>query len=184
MGELTVGGGYQQGGTIYASQILANGDVVASGTDLTDDVVGAAEDEVELSERIVSAEQSEIGISASYAMTNGLTLGFQVSEIENFAAMGYTIEVNDAGTDAIVTNTMFSDATHWGVGAAYEFDAWTVAANYGQYDLDAGFDDRHGWGATAAYDFGGGLSAHLGYGYSEVGDADADSWSFGLAMSF
>jgi hypothetical protein len=68
MGELTVGGSYQQGGTIYASQlnqtIAGSTTAVASGTDLTDGFAGAGAGEVELSEQIVSAEQPEIGISA------------------------------------------------------------------------------------------------------------------------
>jgi outer membrane protein OmpU len=89
------------------------------------------------------------------------------------------------GTSATVTNAMFTDAVHWGIGAAYTFDAITVAANYGQLDRDnAAFDDQHGYGLVAQYDFGGGLSAHFGYGYSEVGAADASNWSLGLSMSF
>jgi hypothetical protein len=188
MGDLTVGGGWQQGGTIYASQLIgttaAGSAAVATGTDLT--VAPAAP--TALSEAIISGEQIEYGVSASYVMTNGFSAGFQYTHIENAAAMGYTIGVDSTaagGTSATVTNAMFTDATHYGIGAAYTFDAITVAANYGMLDYDnASFADASGYGLVGQYDFGGGLSAHLGYGYSEVGSADASNWSFGLSMSF
>jgi hypothetical protein len=193
MGDLTVGAGWQQGGTIFANQLMVTNaagasSMVASGTDLTVDTAAGA-GELELWESITSAETVEYGISASYAMTNGFSVGFQYSNIENAAAMGYTIAVDSvagpAGTSATVTNAMFTDATHWGIGAAYTFDAITVAANYGELDYDNGaFADRSGYGAVAQYDFGGGLSAHLGYGYSEVGAANASNWSLGMSMSF
>jgi hypothetical protein len=47
-----------------------------------------------------------------------------------------------------------------------------VHANYGEFDYDTGSPisaDRDGYGLSAAYDFGGGLSAHIGYGYGETG---------------
>ena len=79
------------------------------------------------------------------------------------------------------------DGVHFGLGASYTFDAITVHANYGQFDWDATATtaDREGYGLSAAYDFGGGLSAHLGYGYSDIdGTPDTSTWSFGLNMSF
>jgi hypothetical protein len=62
-----------------------------------------------------------------------------------------------------------NDGTHWGIGAAYTFDMITVGANYGSFDWDTGaFDPTPTATAlSASYDFGGGLSAHLGYGWGE-----------------
>jgi outer membrane protein OmpU len=79
---------------------------------------------------------------------------------------------------------------HVGVGIGYTFDAVTVSANWGQYQVSnalLGSGDITGWGLAAAYDLGGGLSAHLGYGSSDYGDFEGpstDTWSLGLSMSF
>jgi outer membrane protein OmpU len=78
-------------------------------------------------------------------------------------------------------------ASHFGIGASYTFDAITVHANYGMFDWDAAAPtpDSHGYGLSAAYDFGGGLSAHLGYGWSDIdGVPNTSTWSFGLNMAF
>jgi outer membrane protein OmpU len=109
------------------------------------------------------------GISADVSLDNGLSVG-----------VGYSM-IDGTGTDSD------EDGQHIGIGASYAFDAITVHANWGQYDWDdaATTADATGYGLAAAYDFGGGLSAHLGYGYSDVdGEDDENSWSFGLAMSF
>jgi outer membrane protein OmpU len=113
--------------------------------------------------------EDRFGISASVSLDNGLS-----------AAVNYS-QIDGTGADSAV------DGEHIGIGASYAFDAITVHANWGQYDWDAGSGeaDASGYGLAAAYDFGGGLSAHLGYGYSDVdGSDDENSWSFGLAMSF
>jgi outer membrane protein OmpU len=108
------------------------------------------------------------GISANVALDSGFS-----------AAINYSM---------LDTDLVNGDATHWGIGASYTFDAITVHANYGSFDYDAGSPisaDRDGYGLSAAYDFGGGLSAHIGYGYGETGAAPAVStWSLGLNMSF
>jgi outer membrane protein OmpU len=75
---------------------------------------------------------------------------------------------------------------HTAVGFGYTFDAISVHMNYGQFDIDGG-PTISGYGLAAAYDFGGGLSAHIGYGSSDfdiAGVPDESSFSFGLAMSF
>jgi outer membrane protein OmpU len=79
-----------------------------------------------------------------------------------------------------VGGTAGSDDSHIGVGVGYGFDAFTIHANYGEFD-----SGDSGYGLAAAYDFGGGLSANFGYGYSDnaTGD-DTSDWSFGLSMAF
>jgi outer membrane protein OmpU len=109
------------------------------------------------------------GISANVALDSGFS-----------AAINYS-QIDGTGADAL------EDGVHMGIGASYTFDAITVHANYGQFDWDAAAatSDSDGFGLAAAYDFGGGLSAHLGYGYSDTdGVGDSNTWSFGLAMSF
>jgi len=119
-------------------------------------------------------EVSVLGLSANVALDSGFS-----------AAINYsTIEIEGAN----------NDGTHFGIGASYTFDAITVHANYGAYDWDAGAlsEDAEGFGLSAAYDFGGGLSAHIGYGYGDVTAVNASgaalgdnsTWSFGLNMSF
>ncbi|NKX45576.1 porin [Roseicyclus persicicus] len=110
-----------------------------------------------------------IGVSVSVALDAGLTATVNYSEGD------------------LTLGTV--DETHIGVGVAYEFDAFTVAANWGRYEEDGGAVNE-GWGLAAAYDLGGGASLHLGYGdTTECGGAIGgcnlgDTWSFGLAMSF
>jgi outer membrane protein OmpU len=129
---------------------------------------------------------SVTGLSANVALDSGFSAAVNYSMIEVTGATAIT-----GGND---------DGTHMGIGIGYTFDAITVAANYGVYDWDAGaFDaDAEGYGLVAQYDFGGGLAAHLGYGYSDVtaingantiGQAastlgSSNTWSFGLSMSF
>lgn len=110
-----------------------------------------------------------VGVSAAVALDNGLQAAIQYSSWD--------------------FNNGVNDAQHIGVGAGYSFDAITVSANYGMYTSDfAPLDGFTGYGVAAAYDFGGGLSAHLGYGANTdcgtVACASDNSWSFGLAMSF
>ena len=87
---------------------------------------------------------SVTGLSARVALDSGLS-----------AAVNYSM-IDVSGADAITGGN--DDGTHWGIGAAYTFDAITVGANYGSYDWGAGaFDaDTNGYGLSAAYDFGGG----------------------------
>jgi outer membrane protein OmpU len=118
------------------------------------------------------------GLSANVALDYGLS-----------AAVNYmSIQVDGANNDGV----------HMGIGMSYAFDAVTLHANYGHYDWDAGADaeDAAGYGLSAAYDFGGGLSAHFGYGWGEVTALNSanfspnpalgstSTWSLGLNMSF
>jgi outer membrane protein OmpU len=125
-------------------------------------------------------EASVLGVSANVALDSGFAaaINYSVIEFGSAAALGADI-----------------DGTHFGIGASYTFDAITVHANYGEYNWDAPFSilDTSGYGLSASYSFGGGLSAHLGYGYSEITPAaaaflgtadDAQTWSFGLNMAF
>ena len=137
------------------------------------------------------------GVGLGYQFTND---GFDtIVGSQGVAITGLSGRVAlDSGFSAAVNYSMIevdganNDGTHWGVGASYTFDAITVHANYGAYDWDAGAAaaplgqlDSDGYGLSAAYDFGGGLSAHLGYGYGETGAAaGVSTWSLGLNMSF
>ncbi|GAB5446978.1 MAG: porin [Gymnodinialimonas sp.] len=124
----------------------------------------------------LDGEYMIIGVSAAVSLDNGLS-----------AAIAYTDYSSEEATPD-------DEYTHIGVGAGYTFDAITVSANYGMWDItpDGGApaEEISGFGFAAAYDFGGGLSAHLGYGMSETDAAGANAsyaestWSFGLAMSF
>ena len=115
---------------------------------------------------ITETEAAIIGVSASVALDGGFSAAVNYSELD--------------------TDLVNGDATHIGVGASYTFDAITVHANYGTYDRGVALGpDSDGFGLAAAYDFGGGLSAHAAYGYSDVdGAGDSNTWSLGLSMSF
>jgi len=110
------------------------------------------------------------GLSLNVALDSGFS-----------GAVNYSI-INGTGTEAL------EDGVHTGLGVSYSFDAITLHANYGHYNWDAAAteDDASGYGLSAAYDFGGGLSAHLGYGYSNPDGPsnNTSTWSLGLNMSF
>ncbi len=145
----------------------------------------------------------------------GVGIGYQSTEdgLDNLAGSqgvdvtGLSANIAlDSGFSAAINYSMVSisgvansDGTHMGLGVAYTMDALTIGANIGHFDWEAGaFDaDSEGHGIAVSYDFGGGLSAHLGYGHSDTtalnnsaaGQTAAtlgtsNSWSFGLAMSF
>jgi len=84
---------------------------------------------------------------------------------------------------------------HFGIVASYSVAAWTVAANYGTWDVqfpllsNTAFD-MSGFGLSVGYDLGGGATVQAGYGSSDFSNllapfqTDADVFSFGIAMSF
>ncbi|PWK61323.1 outer membrane protein OmpU [Roseicyclus mahoneyensis] len=114
-----------------------------------------------------------------------LGLGYQDSDTAPDAIIGISASVElDTGLTATVNYSQLPfDVDHVGLGASYEFDAFTVHANWGRYDTSLG--DTDGFGLAASYDLGGGASLHLGYGDGEVLGVDAGStWSLGVAMSF
>lgn len=116
-------------------------------------------------------------VSAAMFLDNGLSAGVTYTDISDDGFFG-------------------DDGNHLGIGVGYEFGPWGFHANWGEYDWDANatVEDSDGYGLAVAYDFGGGLSAHLGYGSSDIGAfnatpvadrrVDDSTWSFGLAMSF
>jgi outer membrane protein OmpU len=129
------------------------------------------------------------GLSASVSLDNGFSAAVNYSSISLDLSEAVATGLA-AVPDGELGDAFELDGSHFGIGASYTFDAITIHANYGQYDWGSeanavGINDASGYGLAAAYDFGGGLSAHLGYGYSDVdGGDDSDSVSFGLAMSF
>jgi outer membrane protein OmpU len=118
---------------------------------------------------------SATAVSAALSLDNGLGFVVTYADISDDGAFG-------------------GDGEHIGVGIDYTFDAFTIHANWGEYDWapTAILEDSDGWGLAMAYDFGGGLSAHFGYGSSSYGALNAaaaptldnDTFSLGLAMAF
>ncbi len=75
-----------------------------------------------------------------------------------------------------------ADMEHYQISAGYSFDAFSIHANYGEFD---GASNRSGYGLAAKYDLGGGASIHAGYGVTDNSTTpDTERWSFGVAMSF
>jgi outer membrane protein OmpU len=121
--------------------------------------------------------------------------GFSVTTVSALVAldMGFSAAVNFV--DISDDDYFLADGEFVGVGFGYEFGAITVSANFGEYDWGvlSNQADTEGYGLAASYDLGGGLSAHVGYGESEVTALNASNvtalgtastWSLGLAMSF
>lgn len=142
----------------------------------------------------------ELGGSLAYSTTDDADFATAGDQGADIATLGLFVEL-DNGFSAAINYTEIDDdgffgddGEHIGIGASYSFDAWSFHANYGEFDWDAGatVEDAEGYGLAVAYDFGGGLSAHFGYGDSDFGDQNAaaaasdddDTFSLGLAMSF
>lgn len=93
----------------------------------------------------------------------------------------------DQGIEVILNYSEFDDLdedSHYGIAVGYEFGAFLVAANYGEFDLSDGGEDT-GYGLIANYDLGGGASLQAGYGFNDPEDSDSfDTFSFGISMSF
>jgi len=162
-GSVTVGAGYQMATYISSDTPPATLNIA---TIQIDDYLGVPTD--------YEVEVTAMGISAAVTLDSGLS-----------AAVAYTqFDADYSAGDG--------EMTHLGLGVGYTFDAVTVSANYGMFDGEffPGQEiDESGFGVAAAYDLGGGLSAHLGYGSSDIGGTNtnagtSNSWSFGLAMSF
>ncbi|MEE4121014.1 MAG: porin [Paracoccaceae bacterium] len=144
----------------------------------------------------------DLGIGYQYSDNGSLTVGDSADgnsiTIPVFSgevgatALGATVNL-DNGLAAGITYTNFnvdrgSDVEHIGVGAGYAFDAFSVHANYGQWNADDA--TISGFGLSAGYDLGGGASLLFGYGNSDVDVDDsevelqADTYSLGLSFSF
>ncbi|SIS63747.1 porin [Phaeovulum vinaykumarii] len=116
-----------------------------------------------------------IGASVKADFGNGFLAGLNYSS--------YDFEARDV--TGVLTNT--PDATHMGLGVAYTTGPWTVAANYGKYDVDAVNADVTGYGLVVNYDLGGGAVVQAGYGATDFeapAANDTESYSIGVAMSF
>jgi outer membrane protein OmpU len=128
------------------------------------------------------------GIGAKVSM-NGVTIGagHQFGDDEEHitgVSVTYSVDGISAGLNWSSGDVDGDEVSHVGVGVGYTMNALTLAANYGVWDYDG--DEESGWGVSAGYDLGGGLSAHFGYGSSNIAwdDYSYDTWSIGLAMSF
>ncbi len=108
-------------------------------------------------------ERDIVAVGATASFAGGFTAGFTYQDWD------YS------------TNVVRDDVKHTAIGIGYETGPISLHANWGQFDNDT-LPDVEGYGFAAAYDLGGGLSVHVGYGDSDV--ADAESWSLGVAMSF
>ena len=125
-------------------------------------------------------------------ITLGVGLGYQTQEaiadvwgisIDGKFGNGLSAAVNYSETDYDAAG--LNNMTHWAIGVGYTMNALAIGVNYGEYDnVGGGTTDNSGFGLAASYDLGGGLSAKLGYGASDVAGTDSDTWSLGLGMSF
>ena len=116
------------------------------------------------------ADSTAVGVSVLAELDSGFS-----------GVIGYVDYENASAPDGSIDVTPGVDDTHIYVGVGYSFDAFSVHANYGDFDSGAS-----GFGFAAAYDLGGGASIHFGYGSGEeAGAADSvETYSFGVNMSF
>ncbi|MCU4651650.1 porin [Roseibacterium sp. SDUM158016] len=167
-GTVDLGLGYQTG-TIYF-----DGDAPAT--------FGVAYTDARYSANDIIADANIWGLSANYAM-DGLTVGFSYMDWD--ISSTNVLRAGWAGSGAA---TPFTSAQQYGLGAAYEWDAWTFAANYGHFETNGVGIEQSGYGLAVNYDLGGGAVIQFGYGNSDfnaaAGSADYSSYSLGLAMSF
>ena len=136
-----------------------------------------------------------LGFSYDMDLASGIGLGFglgyQAGGDDDFDAIGASVYADfgngfEAGLNYTDYEDDFGDASHVGVGVAYTMDAWTFAANYGEFDFD-GDNDQSGFAVLVNYDLGGGAVIQAGYGSSSfdaAGVDDVESYSLGVAMSF
>lgn len=120
----------------------------------------------------------------------GVGLGYQSASVGATSAdiIGISLDAKfDNGLRGILNYSVLSvtglaDVTHTGIGVGYSADALTVSANYGKFESGGASVD--GYGFAVNYDLGGGAVVQLGYGNSNVGATDFNTFSFGVAMSF
>jgi len=90
------------------------------------------------------------GVSAGYEMDNGFSFGGSYSDW--------------SGDD-------LDSGSHWGIGAGFAWEAFSISVNYGQhsFEYEGGSKlETDGYGLAMGYDMGGGLSILAGYGKSEA----------------
>ncbi len=108
-------------------------------------------------------------------------------EVDNLTVWGASADMKFAmGLRTILNYSDYDElGSHWGVAVGYSWDAFTVAANYGKFNTDfEGGEDSDGYGLVADYDLGGGAELQAGYGHSDTGFDDYDTYSLGISMSF
>lgn len=112
-------------------------------------------------------EVTILGVSVLAEFASGFSAVIGYSDWEDFD--------NEAGI------AVGNDDSHAYIGLGYEFDAFSVHINYGEFD-----SGDNGYGIAAAYDLGGGASIHAAFGSGEDGTTgdNEDTFSFGVAMSF
>ena len=181
----------EQGG---ADSFGNNGIIVDGDTDLTWSVGAAYEFDFGGGDVGASLgyQYSDNGRIAVGGTADDANISFQLNAGE-VAATALGVYGDFGGFGAALTYTWFDfddgdDVTHIGVGGGYEFDAFSIHANYGVWESDS--YDIAGWGIAGAYDLGGGASLHAAYGSSSADEDDSpasidlQSYSFGLAFSF
>ncbi|MDT0681214.1 porin [Roseicyclus sp. F158] len=164
---------------------------------------------------VYASDADAIGVGAAFTLDSGFTAGFTYTDFnfgDDFILLGDGggfpgVDDDEALGGVRYDSTGFElDGRHFGIGMGYTFDAFTVHANYGQYDyeLDGLFDGAggdvtvSGYGLALGYDLGGGANLLFGYGKSMASidsdvedifflaedDFDIDNYSLGLSMAF
>lgn len=129
----------------------------------------------------VRGDVEATGVSAIVALENGLSAGLTYSQWD-LSSLVATTTVNGVPTSAAVPAF---EITHTGIGIAYTFDAISVGANWGEFDVNVAGADVSGFGLSAEYDLGGGVTLNAGYGATNVETGlDTSTWSAGVRMSF
>lgn len=147
---------------------------------------------VEIDDATSGAGDPVFGIGGKYSgdlggVDLGIGLGYQVVNDESVTGIGLDLTTHkncEWSLNYTDFNGVYGRDSHIGVGFGYEFDAYSIRANYGQYTLTGGGKDI-GFGAAASYDLGGGVWINLGVGQSqpEFGE-DRTDYSLGLRYSF
>ena len=166
MGDLAVAASYEQannGDTTDLSDSMGLGVKYKMAMGTTSVALGLGYQTGSNGALTTSTDGSVVGGSVTASMDNGLTLGL------SYASYSF-----DSTTVAGTASTA-EDYTTTGIALAYTAGAMTVAANWGQKDMDTSADED-GWGAGVNYDLGGGAVVQAGM-YE-------DGYSVGLGMSF
>jgi outer membrane protein OmpU len=166
MGDLAVAASYEQannGDTTDLSDSMGLGVKYKMAMGTTSVALGLGYQTGTNGTATTSTDGSVVGGSVTASMENGLTLGLSYAS--------YSFD----STDVSGATSTAEDYTTTGIAVAYTAGAMTVAANWGQKDMDTSADED-GWGAGVNYDLGGGAVVQAGM-YE-------DGYSVGLGMSF
>ena len=136
------------------------------------------------------------GLSLDMAMENGLSAIVNYSNYENVRQTS----IGDFAPEDGLVGIGVELEDHWGLAVGYEFGAFLVSANYGEFSFDGA--ETSGYGVQANYDLGGGAELQGGWSRSEYEaegavidgltgatgnldqSGDFDTYSFGIAMNF